>query len=737
MKAEFLRPFANNREYLWTELAWLDMLIHREVLKWRETLPDKFHHELKGIYISDQEIDNLVGIRQKELPEGKNDRDNHLEEPVVTLAKDIASRKEMSIQQGIYLPCARLAQLFALTPFEEKIIIVCLAPELDRKYERLYAYLQDDITYRRPGVDLVMRLLCTSEQQKSEARLFFSHQAPLLRFHIVYYGGNNEDPLLAWFLRLNESVVNFLLENRQLSTRAASCSRYMMPECTFNTLRWSESLKSRLMNITSDYLQNAQKNQQRLLYHFYGPRGTGKKTLASALCQEIGISLLIVDLKEVLLSSHGFEVIIHTIFLEGILQPLAIYLEHFDKLLEDDDKMVSYLKYISHCIDELSWLTFIGTEKAWEPAGLFKDHLFFSIELPMPEMTMRTQLWSELVDGKGTTKYRVNWSELAAKFRLTPGQMKDSFISARNYAHLRIGKEADIATEDLYRGCQAQSNQKLITLARKLIPHYKWADITLPENTLDQLHEICAQVKHRQKVFREWGFEDKMSLGKGLCVLFYGTSGTGKTMAVEIIANDLNLEAYKIDLSTVVSKYIGETEKNLSKIFHEAETSNAILFFDEADALFGKRSEVKDAHDRYANIEINYLLQRMEEFEGLAILATNFRKNIDDAFFRRMHFAVEFPFPEAEYRYKIWKQHFPKQAPLDDSVDFNFLARNLNITGGNIKNIAVNAAFLAASNSCTIKMEHIIHAAYREYKKIGRMCTDTEFAPYHTFLRER
>jgi SpoVK/Ycf46/Vps4 family AAA+-type ATPase len=381
-------------------------------------------------------------------------------------------------------------------------------------------------------------------------------------------------------------------------------------------------------------------------------------------------------------------------------------------------------------------LTFIATEKAWEPAGLFKNHLFLSFELPTPDLMLRTQLWTDLSVGYDPVAPEVNWGALATKFRLTPGQMQDALIAASNYTYLRAGETSTITMEDLYKGCRAQSNQKLTALARKLSPRYSWEDITLTPNALAQLCEVCIQVKHRQTVYGVWGFGDKLSLGKGLCVLFYGPSGTGKTMAVEVIANELHLEAYKIDLSTVVSKYIGETEKNLSKIFQEAETSNAILFFDEADALFGKRSEVKDAHDRYANIEINYLLQRMEEFEGLVILATNLRKNIDDAFFRRMHFAIEFPFPSEGYRYRIWKQHFPKAAPVADDIDFNFLANRFNIAGGNIKNIVVHAAFLAAENSGVIHMEHLIRATRREYEKIGRMCTETEFAPYQTFLKE-
>jgi SpoVK/Ycf46/Vps4 family AAA+-type ATPase len=282
----------------------------------------------------------------------------------------------------------------------------------------------------------------------------------------------------------------------------------------------------------------------------------------------------------------------------------------------------------------------------------------------------------------------------------------------------------------MIRGCFAQSNQRLGSLARKLTVKRGWADLTLPRHTLDQLEEICAHVRYRRRVYEEWEFQGRMPHGRGMCALFYGASGVGKTMAVEIIARELQLEAYKIDLSTVVSKYIGETEKNLSRIFAEAESSNAILFFDEADALFGKRSEVKDAHDRYSNIEISYLLQRVEEFEGLVILASNLRKNIDDGFFRRMHFAVEFPLPDAAHRYRIWQQHFPDKAPLGADVDFDFLSRRFPMAGGNIKNIVLNAAFLAASNGGVICMEHLIRATRREYEKTGRVCTETDFAPY-------
>jgi SpoVK/Ycf46/Vps4 family AAA+-type ATPase len=235
------------------------------------------------------------------------------------------------------------------------------------------------------------------------------------------------------------------------------------------------------------------------------------------------------------------------------------------------------------------------------------------------------------------------------------------------------------------------------------------------------LREICAQVRHRYQVFGSWGFGARLSRGTGLSVLFSGPPGTGKTLAAEVVAREVDLDLYAVDLSGVVSKYIGETEKNLSRIFAEARTSNAILFFDEADALFGKRTEVSDAHDRYANIETGYLLQKMDEYDGVVILATNLRQNLDDAFTRRIRFAVEFPFPEAAGRERIWRTLFPPQAPLAADVDFGVLAEEYAVAGGSIKNIVLNAAFLAAADGGTVSREHILHGTRREFEKIGKL----------------
>ena len=265
-------------------------------------------------------------------------------------------------------------------------------------------------------------------------------------------------------------------------------------------------------------------------------------------------------------------------------------------------------------------------------------------------------------------------------------------------------------------------------MAQKINLRRTLKDIVLPPDPQKQLQEICNQVRYRHIVQGEWGFDRKLSLGKGLNVLFYGPPGTGKTMAAEAIANELQLDLYKIDLSQVVSKYIGETEKNLGRIFDAAENANVVLLFDEADAILGKRSEVKDAHDRYANLEVAYLLQKMEEYEGISILTTNLRQNLDQAFTRRIRFMVEFPFPKAEHRLEIWQSMWTKETPLSVDIDFDRIAQKFELAGGSIRNIALAAAFLAASNGQEVTKNHLLKATRREFQKMGQLINELEFS---------
>ena len=355
---------------------------------------------------------------------------------------------------------------------------------------------------------------------------------------------------------------------------------------------------------------------------------------------------------------------------------------------------------------------------------------FIRIEFARPAHTERALLWKRFLDGDLVHGSNGDLTPLATRFRFSGGQIRDALSTARNLAHRRDPENGHVTMDDLYAACRLQSNQKLATLARKIAPHFQWDDIVLPADRLRQLREICNSIKYRALVYDEWGFDSKLALGKGLNVLFAGPSGTGKTMAAEIIARKLGLDLYKIDLSTVVSKYIGETEKNLARIFAEAETSNAILFFNEADALFGKRSEVRDSHDRYANIEIAYLLQKMEEYDGVVILATNLSRNIDDAFVRRMHATVEFPFPDEQNRLRIWEHIWPGDTPLQPDLDLGFMAQRSRSQAATFETSRSAAAFFAADDGRRVTMAHLMRAVRREYQKMGKVVVDGEFGEY-------
>jgi ATP-dependent Clp protease ATP-binding subunit ClpA len=319
---------------------------------------------------------------------------------------------------------------------------------------------------------------------------------------------------------------------------------------------------------------------------------------------------------------------------------------------------------------------------------------------------------------------------LAGQFVLTSAQIRDAVNAARDRASQA---RRPLTADDLFAMARIYSNPRLSTLARKIEPRYQWADMVLPEDELAKLREVVMTVRRRHKVLEKIEVGRKLAASSGVMALFTGPPGTGKTMAAEVLAAELQLDLYKIELSSVVSKYIGETEKNLERIFSEAANSNAILFFDEADALFGKRAEVKDAHDRYANIEVAYLLQRMELYEGVTILATNLSANLDEAFARRFFRTVEFPFPKQGERLRIWQTIFPKEVERSVQVDFNLLARRFELAGGNIRNIIYSATIQAEADGSVVTMAHLFHGARRELQKMGRLVNegDFELAPAH------
>jgi hypothetical protein len=450
------------------------------------------------------------------------------------------------------------------------------------------------------------------------------------------------------------------------------------------------------------------------------------------LAGEVGSRLLVADLGRAPAGSADFEQALAILVREGWWQDVVLYLDNLDLLgaAEQDGRYAVLLDRLA----EAAGITILAGSQPWPPAGR-RPLGVVTVSFPVPEVQQRRLLWQVGLAAVGVGVDPADLDALAGRFRLTPGQINEAVLTAYNQAGWSAaqltdapaaGLGAEPTVRDLFAAARAQSGHDLARLAVKIEPRYTWGDIILPEDALAQLHEICQRVVHRHRVLGEWSFDRKLSLGKGVTALFAGPSGTGKTMAAEIIAHELGLDLYKIDLSGVVSKYIGETEKNLDRVFNAAENANAILFFDEADALFGKRSEVRDSHDRYANVEISYLLQKMEQYEGVTILATNLRGNLDEAFIRRLAFTVHFPFPTETDRRRIWTGIWPAEIPLADDVDLDFMAGRFKLSGGNIKNIALAAAYLAAADGGRVSMAHLRQATRREYQKLGKMLTEAE-----------
>jgi AAA+ superfamily predicted ATPase len=728
--------FQTSLEHILTELELMALKLHSKARKIRNNSRAGEADRFRGLYISDKEIDQFLekpvclSIQEstKQIDDLSGPEEGYLKE----LQQNISERKKEALERGLELRLDIIGNLFSLSRFEIDTLLICLLAETDTKYQKLYAYLQDDITKKAPTVNLVLNFLCDSPEKTLQARQSFYPEAPLIKHHLIGFADDRVSGsalLLVRAIHLDERIAGYLLGQDGIDSRITTLASPVIPQKKIADLAASEDLKSRLHNLIS-------KNKNvPLICCLLSAYGSNNADIAGAICSELEMPMFIVNLKAFLAVNAPTDNLVSFIFREGLLQNSVIYLEDFDPSLNESKENASlFREIILEMRSYPNWVV-LGLQKEWQPEYGTIGKPCINVKLSSITFSERLRVWESLVRDERNFAPDINVIDLAGKFKLSSGQILQATNTAKNLAKWRDPETARVINEDIYNACRKQSGENLNTLARKIKPFYNWEDIILPKDQMEQLREICRYVEHYHTVYDAWGFGRKTSLGKGLKVLFAGPSGTGKTMAAEVIGNELKIDLYKIDLSTIVSKYIGETEKNLDKIFREGQDSNAILFFDEADALFGKRSEVRDSHDRYANIETAYLLQKMDEYEGIVILATNLRKNMDDAFARRMHYTLEFPIPEEPDRYRIWRQVFPKESPLDEKIDFQFLARQFKISGGNIKNIALNAAFLAAANGGLVNMENLIKATKREYQKIGKLCTEVDFGEYFEIVK--
>ncbi|MGY1640638.1 ATP-binding protein [Geodermatophilus sp. SYSU D00703] len=643
----------------------------------------------RGLYLSDETVDALLAPAEPAPPPDRHRRDR---------LESAADRAEAA---GERLRLRELARTAGLTELDVELLVIALVPDLDARFERLYGYLNDDVTRRRATTGLSLELAGVPSAAAS-ARAALLPGRPLVDHGLVRIE-DTDRPFLTRALRVPDRVTSHLLGDDTVDPDLAPTLTRTSPYPT----------------AVADRLADALRAGVRLVHLRETGSGSGRAVAAAAL-SAAGRSALVVDLCRTATQSDPIAVV-GLAGREALLTCAGLVAGPVEALGSAPSAVLQRLTTLPVPV------LLVGTG-VWDPT--WSDVVPLPAEVPALAPDDRVRLWRRELDGAAAAD--VDPGVGTAHFLLGPDQVHRAVAAARTAALLHGGP---VTGEDLRRGARAQNAAGLDRLARRVEPQVAWADLVLPGPVLGQLHELASRARHRDLVLTQWRMRRGGGRGRGITALFAGDSGTGKTMSAEVIAAELGLDLYTVDLAGVVDKYVGETEKNLERIFREASNVNGVLLFDEADAVFGKRSEVRDAHDRYANIESAYLLQRMESFDGLAILATNLRANIDEAFTRRLDAVVDFPTPDEDLRRALWERCLAPPLPRADDLDLDFCARSFELSGGNIRSVAVTAAYLAAATGGPVGMREVIAAVCQEYRKLGRLVLEREFGEYLPLLR--
>ncbi len=590
--------------------------------------------------------------------------------------------------EGIYM----LKEILGLNQIETDILMLLFAFEVYPKYEKIFAFLHDDLNKKYPTISLISYLFF---KNSFEVLKYFSEDYPLRKYGIIKIsnGVESEVPIIHLPVRLEESVKNFIIGNISVDKNIRTFVEIIPPA-------QNPEIKNKSLE------NNIKVSENRFILNLYGKNNFEKQNYALNLSSLKKYGLFIVD-SLLFEEQDNLEINLKKLFRDAFLNGCNLFFSNFDYVLKNE-KRKNILKTIKNEMQIFSWMVFFDTEN---PFSFNLDGFtFLDKKFDFPEKEDSLKIWKKYLNIDGYIL-----KEITNEFHFDESQIKN--IS--NQIKSKIGTGEKLTKRDIYNICRRVSSKDLDLFSQKLETLFTFEDIVLPEDSLNKLKSIINHHRNSYEIFYKWGFKDKYP-NQNVSVLFTGSPGTGKTMAASVLGNELQLDVYRIDLSKVISKYIGETEKNLSKIFSSAENSGVILFFDEADSIFGKRTEIKDSHDRYANIEVSYLLQRIEDYRGIVILATNFKKNIDEAFLRRIRFVVDFPNPDEEMRYKIWKKAFPQECPVSKDVDFKFFAKNFKFSGANIKNAALYSAFIAFEKNSEINQEHILEGIKLELQKTGK-----------------
>jgi Winged helix domain, variant/ATPase family associated with various cellular activities (AAA) len=644
----------------------------------------------RGLYVSDEDVERLLagGRPPREALAGTE------------LLRDIERRADIAEEAGKALRLRRLARTFELASFDIDLLLVALAPDLDPRFERLYGYLHDDVGRRRATVGLALELA-------GQAGVDAGGRSRLSAGSALVEGGllvveEAERPFLTRSLRVPDRVTMHVLGDDRVDAVVAPLAAAGDPSFSGDAVA--------LARVLADGC---------LLAYLRDRTLSAARSLACAAFARVGVGVLPLDLAR-LASGDDVMAVAEAALREARLCGAALVAGPVERLVDLQPAAVRRLS-------ESGWPTALTGAVPWDPA--WSREVPLVVDVAPPTGAERVRLWGAALDGDLPPE--VDLAEVTSLFRLGPDEVGRAVRAARLRARLQA---RPLTVDDLHAGARTQNAPALERLARRRSPRVGWNDLVLPEETMHALRELADRAVHGEQVLDEWALA-ALSNGRGITALFAGEAGTGKTMAAEVIAHALGVDLYTIDLATVVDKYVGETEKNLERIFRATEGVHGILFFDEADALFGKRSEVRDAHDRYANIETAYLLQRMESFDGIAVLATNLRANIDEAFARRLDAVVDFPLPDAERRRRLWDRCLGA-VPRAVDTDLDFCAQAFELSGGSIRNIALAAAYRAATGQGQVGMIDLINATKAEYRKLGRLCSEAEFAGYYPLVAD-
>lgn len=582
----------------------------------------------------------------------------------------------------------RLTELFGLSAFERDLLLLCAGVEMDAELARLCGAAQGLPQKNYATFGLALAALENSHWSALSA------VSPLRRWRLLEIDDNAG--LAGGKLRIDERILHFLAGVNYLDPRLRPLLQIVAAPA-----RMAPAQRESAAAIITSLREHANPTPVILLS---GDDVDGQGDLAAAVAAQCGLQLQKFCGQDLPASAAEIDALAILWQREAALLGAALLVDCHD---------APPLHALSSLAERVGGVLFVA---AREPISLKRALRHFVVD--KPDAAGQKEIWCEAL-GPSAVKLNGALDGVAAQFRLSAQRIQTTGAALRSAL-----PASEKPNELLWRACREASSAQLDGLAQRVVSSAAWDDLILPDAQKTILRQIGARAKHRLTVYQQWGFAGKSGRGLGISALFAGESGTGKTLAAEVLAHELHLDLYRIDLSTVVSKYIGDTEKNLRRVFDAAEASGAILLFDEADALFGKRSEVRDSHDRYANIEVGYLLQRMEAYRGLAILTTNMKAALDVAFQRRLSFVVQFPFPDQQQRELIWRGVFPAATPVEQ-IDYAKLAR-LSMSGGNIRNIALNAAFLAADEGTPVRMKHLLQAAHGEAAKRDRPLTDAE-----------